>query len=218
MKRIVWLALALFGAMWTCEGQEKTLYNEIYYVLDPIEGTAQVTETPKLYGDVVIPSEIKVGNRTYRVNEIGEKAFKGNKNIDAIVIPSSIEHIYRSAFDGTGLMKNKAFWENGVLIIDSCLIATAKDISPKYEVPEGVRLIAAGAFENNKTVTRVILPEGLREIDHDTFKGCKNIIRRAGIRIICRAGNHASDFVFRINFMCHQYCFCTCDKLIVQTG
>ena len=159
------------------QAQESAVYNDINFILDPIKGTAEVTATPYISGDVLIPDEITVGQKTYQVVEIGENAFKGNKKLMNIVLPKGIQRIFRNAFDGTGIMQDKTKWNEGVLWIDSCLIATDKHIKPKYEVPSSTRIIACGAFEGNKTVTRVELPEGLKKIDHDTFKDCKNLTK-----------------------------------------
>jgi len=155
--------------------QETAQFNDINYQLNPSDGTASVAPTPNVSGELLLPEEITVGQKTYKVTEIGDKAFKGCKKLTSVVLPQTLEHIYRSAFDGTGVMNDKSLWADGALIIDDCLIATNKSIKAKYAVPESVRLIAAGAFENNKTVTNVVLHDGLTKIDHDTFRGCKNL-------------------------------------------
>ena len=42
-------------------------------------------------------------------------------------------------------------------------------------MPASTRLIAAGAFQGNKTIIRVELPNTLTRIDHETFRDCKNL-------------------------------------------
>ena len=116
-----------------------------------------------------------MGQNTYTVIAIGDKAFKGCKSLTTIVLPPSIERVYRSAFDGTGIMLKKENWVDGCLWIDSILIATDKNIKPRFVVPEGTRLIAAGAFQGNKTIQRVELPTCIARIDHETFRDCKNL-------------------------------------------
>ena len=150
-------------------------YQDIYYEIDDTHRTAEVTFNPRATGDLIIPSTIVVGQHTYTVTSIGDKAFKGCKALTSIVLPPTLERAYRSAFDGTGIMNDKTNWNEGCLFIDSVLIATDKNIKPRYVVPSSTRFIAAGAFQGNKIITRVELPEGLKRIDHETFRECKNL-------------------------------------------
>ena len=154
---------------------ENAQYQDVNYSLDEIRLTAEVTANPKASGELFIPEKIVAGQNTYTVVAVDDKAFKGCKGLTAIVLPKTIERVYRSAFDGTGIMLNKANWTDGCLWIDSILIATDKTIKPRFVVPEGTRLIAAGAFQGNKTVQRVELPACISRIDHETFRDCKNL-------------------------------------------
>ena len=154
---------------------ENAQYQDVYYTVDDNHLTAEVALNPKASGELFIPETIIVGQHTYTVTAIGDKAFKGCKTLTAIVLPKTIERVYRSAFDGTGIMLNKANWADGCLWIDSILIATDKTIKPRFIVPEGTRLIAAGAFQANKTIVRVELPTCISRIDHETFRDCKSL-------------------------------------------
>ena len=150
-------------------------FQDIHYTVDENHLTAEVASNPKASGELLIPEKIDVGQNTYTVIAIGDKAFKGCKSLTTIVLPPSIERVYRSAFDGTGIMLKKENWVDGCLWIDSILIATDKNIKPRFVVPEGTRLIAAGAFQGNKTIQRVELPASVTRIDHETFRDCKNL-------------------------------------------
>lgn len=107
---------------------EEAQYQDVFYSVDDNHLTAEVVSNPKASGELLIPETISVGQNTYTVTAIGDKAFKGCKNLSAIVLPKTIQRIYRSAFDGTGIMLNKANWADGCLWIDSILIATDKTI------------------------------------------------------------------------------------------
>ena len=150
-------------------------YQDVYYAVDDNHLTAEVSLNPKASGELLIPEQITVGQNTYTVIAIGDRAFKGCKNLTAIVLPPTIQRVYRSAFEGTGIYLNKENWADGCLWIDSILIATDKTIKPRFIVPEGTRLIAAGAFAGNKTIVRVELPACISRIDHETFLNCKNL-------------------------------------------
>lgn len=160
---------------------EQAVYNEISYTIDRISGTAEVgdnTKSPAIKsadGQLVIPAEIQVGQIVYRVTGIAENAFKGCKNLTGIALPNTLEYMSRNAFEGTGIWLKKKNWKDGVLIVDSCLIAADKNIKSKYVVPEHVRLIAAGAFQGNKSLSRIELPPSLERIDNDLFRDCKSL-------------------------------------------
>ena len=164
---------ALFISL-SCAAEE-AFYQDLRYTLDENHLTAEVAPNQRISGELFIPAEITVGQRTYTVTSISDKAFKGSKNLTTIVLPKTIERVYRSAFDGTGIMLNKENWKDGCLWIDSILIATDKTIKPRFFVPEGTRLIAAGAFQGNKAIQRVELPSCITRIDHETFRDCKNL-------------------------------------------
>ena len=161
-------------AVLTCKAEDAQ-YQDVFYAVDDNHLTAEVSANPKASGELFIPETIIVGQNTYTVTAVGDKAFKGCKNLTAVVLPKTIERVYRSAFDGTGIFLNKANWADGCLWIDSILIATDKTIKPRFVVPEGTRLIAAGAFQGNKSLQRVELPSCISRIDHETFRDCKNL-------------------------------------------
>ena len=175
MKRVNLLALlSILICILPLHAEEAT-YQDLRYTLDENHLTAEVALNTQTTGEIMIPEKIIVGQNTYTVTSIADRAFKGCKNLQTIVLPQSIERIYRSAFDGTGIMLNKDNWQEGCLWIDSILIATDKTIKPRFVVPEGTRLIAAGAFQGNKTIVRVDLPTCITRIDHETFRDCKNL-------------------------------------------
>ena len=125
----------------------EAMYQDVRYLLDDNYLTAEVGLNPSASGELIIPEQITVGQQTYTVTAIADRAFKGCKNLRTIVLPRTLERVYRSAFDGTGIMLNRDNWTDGCLWIDSMLIATDKTIKPRMVIPEGTRLIAAGAFQ-----------------------------------------------------------------------
>ena len=167
------LSATLFISLTASAGD--ALFQDIRYSLDDNRLTAEVTLNPRATGEVFIPEQITAGQNQYVVTAIGDRAFKGCKGLTAVVLPKTLERVYRSAFEGTGIMLNKANWKEGCLWIDSILIATDKTLKPRFIVPEGTRLIAAGAFQGNKTLQRVELPASISRIDHETFRDCKNL-------------------------------------------
>ena len=171
MKRLV-LCMTLMVVAFSAKAAQAQ-YQDIFYEIDPAHLTAEVSSNPRVVGDIIIPSSIVVGQETYTVTSIGDKAFKGCKSLTSIVLPPTLERAYRSAFDGTGIMADKTNWNEGCLFIDSILIATDKNIKSRYVVPASTRFIAAGAFQGNKVITRVELPEGRKRRPSGIARRCK---------------------------------------------
>lgn len=58
----------------------------------------------KMFTEVVIPDKIQINGKPYKVSRIADKAFKNNRRLVKIVIPSSVKSIGKEAFRGcTGL-------------------------------------------------------------------------------------------------------------------
>ena len=171
------LSIVLFPFSSLTAGEAQ--YQDVNYTFDENHMTAEVALNPRATGEIFIPEQIQVGQNSYTVVGISDKAFKGCKNLTAIVLPKTLKQVYRSAFEGTGILLNKSNWTEGCLWIDSVLIATDKNIKPRFVVPEGTRLIAAGAFQGNKVIQRVEIPACINRIDHETFRDCKNLQQKS---------------------------------------
>ena len=77
------------------------------YAINTVTGTAVVTGTVnKKATFITIPSRIQVGNKMYPVTEIAAKAFKNNKTLKKIVIPSTVTKIGKAAFQNCKKLKN----------------------------------------------------------------------------------------------------------------
>ena len=75
----------------------------IYYDFSENNATVTYQEVQNLNsntysGDIVIPSTVTYGGKTYNVTSIGESAFYGCRNITSISIPASITSIGGYAF------------------------------------------------------------------------------------------------------------------------
>ncbi len=54
---------------------------------------------------ITIPDKVKIGDVSYKVTEIADKAFKGNKKVKTLTIGSNISKIGKSSFDGCKNLK-----------------------------------------------------------------------------------------------------------------
>ena len=171
-RRYMLLPIIVFVSSLVFAGEVE--FKNIRYVVDEDKLTAVVAPNPKASGKLVIPKEINAKGDKYRVVAIGEKAFKGCKGLNKIAIPPSVKRIGRNAFEGSGVLKDKANWQKGMVVVNGCLLATNGEIPAKfvYKGKEPLRLIAEGAFAGNKTLKTFIMPKNMKEVPFEAFCGC----------------------------------------------
>jgi len=67
-------------------------------------------------------------------------------------------------------------WENGVLYFGDCLIKANPDIIDEiYEIQDGTKWIAEGAFQNCEKLREVIIPNTVEYINDNAFAYCSNL-------------------------------------------
>ena len=127
---------------------------------------------------------------------IGEKAFYGCTSLSKVLLGDLVTSVGNNAFEncaelrtidlGNGItyIGDKAFyntkWWNsqadGVLYLDYWLIGI-KNTKPtnNYTIPAGTVGIAANALSYSYEMTGINIPDGLKYINADAFKGCSGI-------------------------------------------
>jgi len=139
------------------------------------DGTnATITGVEPADGDLVIPSEITSGGKTYRVTGIGACAFLGCKGITSVTIPDSVTNIGGRAFEGCrGLAKD------GFVIVDGTLFSYVGRSCSELTIPDGVRKIDEFAFDFSDYLliganwpSRVIIPDSVTNIENNAFRWC----------------------------------------------
>lgn len=103
-----------------------------------------------------------------------DKAFDGCTQLEKINMPGTSCLLNKDVFDNTAFYNNESNWENGVLYVGHCLV-TAKGIKNTYKVKEGTTTIASSAFENNVSMTDVVLPDSITYIGYLAFDGCESL-------------------------------------------
>lgn len=107
---------------------------------------------PSLSGEVSIPGFKKIGDFTYRVDEIGAEAFKGNTGITSVRIGEGVRRIRRMAFYGCPHLKT-------------------------VSMPATLSGIDAAAFNSCQALTDLYLRSGLTYIENAAFAASYNIER-----------------------------------------
>ena len=85
---------------------EDATTNAIYRVIVPNQQVEYVCPIDKKLKKATIPSQIKIGNVTYKVTAIGGNAFKKCKNLTSITIEKNVSKIGSKAFYNCKKLKN----------------------------------------------------------------------------------------------------------------
>ena len=106
------------------------------------------------------------------VTEIGQNAFKNTKQLDTMILPSSVTYIKAYAFQSSG-------------ITDITIPPTVTDISSgaffhselvSIVIPASVKKMGPSVFLSCDSLTNVSISTSLNLLDHSMFSGCKSLV------------------------------------------
>ena len=137
---------ALVILIFTGKVEAREAYNSDIEYEENSDGEIVVYKANYQVKNVEIPSMIdgKV------VTEIGEQAFFMCKDLETILLPSTIKKINYSAFWGCESIEN-------------------------ISIPDSVNEIGSSAFENCILLKNINIPKGIKKIDSNTFKDCTSL-------------------------------------------
>lgn len=102
-----------------------------------------------------IPDKVTKDGKTYRVTEIGAKAFADNEKIKTLVIGNSITKIGNKAFKNCKNLKKITLSKN-LRTINKESFAGCKNLK-SIAIPDSVQIIQAKAFKNCTDLTKVTI-------------------------------------------------------------
>lgn len=149
----------------------------IYY--NTLDVGAQVEVYKKTGGynieDIVIPSVVKNGSKTYTVTTISAYAFSKCQAIISITLPNTITKIGVGAFEGCSNLQNIVMSDK----IDKILANTFRDCSSLTSVnlPDGVTTIDSNAFQGCSSLTSMDIPNSVSNISSQAFYGCSRLVQ-----------------------------------------
>lgn len=126
-----------------------------------------------------------------------DSAFYGCSLLEKVDFPDNVTSVGSGAFDGTPFKENNT-GEDGLFIVNGCLIDGKAYDKEELVIPDGIRCIAkdafrgntvlktvtvpdsvvnigAGAFRNCTALTSVTVPDTLTELSDNLFEGCKEL-------------------------------------------
>jgi hypothetical protein len=135
-----------------------------------------------LSGDVIIPSEVTLGKKKYKVTSLGRySAFGHCKELQSITIPSSVKSICRDAFIGCASLSkievskgNKHYSSKGGVLFNKAgdtLLAVPRTLTA-YTIPNTVKHIGDEAFIYCDNLQNVVIPNSVTSIGEKAFFGC----------------------------------------------
>lgn len=144
-------------------------------------------------GNIVIPEEVD----GVKVVGIQENAFKNNKILTSLSLPSTIKYINSNAFENCENLTTINLDENitfiGSAAFKGCVALTSVALNSKIEnlkdetfagcvnlknitLNSIIKNINEKAFENCKSLVQIVLPETLSSVDVNAFKNCIRLV------------------------------------------
>ncbi|MDY4077599.1 MAG: leucine-rich repeat domain-containing protein [Clostridium sp.] len=133
------------------------------------ETYAVITKYRGKDSEVVIPEEIN----KIPITEIGDNAFKENKNIEKLIIPSNITTIGKYAFYGCTSLKTIEF-SQGLLNIGKLAFSSCKGLE-NLNLPNTLKVIDEFAFSECSSLKKIDIPYSVTEIGVSAFSWCENL-------------------------------------------
>lgn len=166
------------------------IWNETTHAYE-VKGSYWIDELAPSTQDIVIGDELIIPENVggYKMNHIYKDSFQ-NLDIEKLVIPEEIIGISSGAFDGCTKLKDVQFGNrvdiesnafgncpfisflSGICYINNTLYKATENINKNLVIPGNITSISDRAFENNKTLETVKLPEGCAYIGQKAFCGC----------------------------------------------
>ncbi len=151
-----------------------TDFSNIGGYFQPIVGTDTDTSI-KTDAEIEVLSAIEGVVFPFTVREIGEEAFLGCENLEAITTTQALQSIGKDAFKDTAYYNNEENWENHALYIQNYLITVDSSYTGEFTVKSGTTIIADQAFYQCVNITGVNMAETVTYTGNFTFYGCANL-------------------------------------------
>jgi len=171
-------AIVLFTASCANKKEEKN-DSVISYTYNNTTNEATVTgfSLNQNLKSVVIPETVNFEDKTYKVTQIGEKAFAGTSStssiLESVVLPDTITNIEEQAFARCINLRNIKLGNN-IKTIKNFAFDKCQSLV-NIELPDSVTSIGYGAFRNCTSLVEMYIPDGVSKLNGNTFYGDTSI-------------------------------------------
>ena len=141
----------------------------IAYSFNTYNTTATVVSGGEYTGDVVIPSSVTRGSKTYSVTTIDWSAFYNCTGLTSITIPNSVTEIGVGAFEGCSGLTSVTIG-NSVTSIGANAFWECSGLT-SVTIPNSVTSIGQWAFRNCTGLTSVTIGNSVTSIGSAAFSG-----------------------------------------------
>lgn len=170
--------------------------SDLDYTFTISNNQATITGYKGTQTNLILPEFVISNGKEYEVTAIGANAFKENKSIVSVHLPSTITTISNHAFyycenlesinipDGVTQIGKYAFKSckklesitlpEGITSIENSTFDLCKALT-SIDIPEGVKSIGEYAFIDCVSLTKVVLPSTLENVYWSAFSNCPNI-------------------------------------------
>lgn len=115
------------------------------------------------------------------VTEIGYGAFYHCDDLNQISLPSTIEKVAPEAFEKTGWIENwKKSGSSRFLTAGSGILFAYNGTEANVAVPEGIKIIAPNVFKGHTEINTVVLPDSVVTVGEGAFEDCTNLSQVSG--------------------------------------
>ena len=177
MKKLIYSLIAMLTAL-SVSAYDFSAPNgdgvTIYYNINPLHSTVEVTEGDSHYCGVVnIPSQVSYNGNEYTVTKIGNWAFSESGDMTAVTISASVVTIGKGAFMCCKGLTSVAIPSSVVTIEDKAFWVFSNLTG--IDIPDSVTTIGDDAFGYCFGLTSVSLGKSLTAIPDDAFRSCDKL-------------------------------------------
>lgn len=166
-----------------------------YKILSVPEMTVSVVKGDVEYtGKVIIPETVNYSNKTFKVTEIGARAFERCYDVTEVALPEGLLIVNNSAFSNCNGLKVCNFPSTLKRIESSAFFNTS---IREVVLPDNLEFLGSSGFSNSEvekfvfsnnltstgdyqfyksTIREIVLNEGLEEIGNNCFYSCNHLI------------------------------------------
>lgn len=137
----------------------------------------------KYRGELTIPESVTYEGKTYRVTALGSNAMYGCNGLIKLNLPATLATFGDGWTTGCSLLQAVAIDAdnptyrvvNNIVLKGNSIYYVPMGIAGSVTVPECVTSISNEAFGNHKSISKIILHNGITSIQEGAFNGCSSL-------------------------------------------